>query len=54
MSNGEDWVFPAPIHEKPRANGNAASILAEIAEGGSDAFSGQEHDSIFYPKKPAA
>ena len=46
------------IHEKPRINGNAASILAEIAalplEGTSDAFSGREHDSILYPKKPAA
>jgi len=46
------------IHEKPRINGNAASILAEIAalplEGASDAFSGREHDSILYPKKPAA
>jgi predicted DNA-binding antitoxin AbrB/MazE fold protein len=42
------------IHEKPRTNGNAASILAEIAtlplEGASDAFSGREHDSILYPK----
>ncbi len=46
------------IHEKPRTNGNAASILAKIAalplEGVSDAFSGREHDSILYPKKPAA
>ena len=45
-------------HEKPRANGNAASILAEIAalplEGASDAFSGRAHDSVLYPKKPAA
>lgn len=44
--------------EKPRTNGNAASILAEIAalplEGASDAFSGREHDSILYPKKPVA
>ena len=41
------------IHEKLRTNGNAASILAEIAalplEGDSDAFSGREHDSILYP-----
>jgi predicted DNA-binding antitoxin AbrB/MazE fold protein len=46
------------MHEKPRTNGNAASILAEIAalplEGASDTFSGREHDSILYPKKPAA
>ena len=46
------------MHEKPRTNGNAAGILAEIAalplEGASDAFSGREHDSILYPKKPAA
>jgi predicted DNA-binding antitoxin AbrB/MazE fold protein len=46
------------IHEKLRTNGNAASILAEIAalplEGDSDAFSGREHDSILYPKKPAS
>ena len=45
-------------HEKPRVNGNAASILREIAalplEGVSDAFSGREHDSILYPKNPAA
>lgn len=45
-------------HDKPRANGNAAGILAEIAalplEGASDAFSGREHDSVLYPKKPAA
>jgi hypothetical protein len=45
------------MHKKPRTNGNAASILAEIAalplEGASDAFSGREHDSILYPKKPA-
>ena len=45
-------------HEKPRPNGNAAEILAEIAElpleGPSDSFSGREHDSILYPKKPIA
>ncbi len=45
-------------HEKPRANGNAASILAEIAalplEGASYTLSGREHDSVLYPKKPAA
>ena len=45
-------------HEKPRANGNAASVLAEIAalplEGASDAFSGREYDSVLYPKKPTA
>jgi predicted DNA-binding antitoxin AbrB/MazE fold protein len=45
-------------HEKPRENGNAASILTEIAalplEGVSDTFSGREHDSVLYPKKPAA
>jgi len=45
------------IQEKPRTNGNATSILAEIAalllEGASNAFSGREHDSILYPKKPA-
>jgi predicted DNA-binding antitoxin AbrB/MazE fold protein len=45
-------------HEKPRANGNATSILAEIAalplEGASDPFSGRDHDSILYPKTPAA
>ena len=45
-------------HEKPRINGNASSILAQIAalplEGASDSFSGREHDSILYPKIPAA
>jgi hypothetical protein len=45
-------------HEKHRANGNAASILAEIAalplEGAYDAFSGRDHDSVLYPKKPTA
>ena len=44
-------------HEKPRADGDAAGILAEIAalplEGASDSFSGREHDSVLYPKKPA-
>jgi len=44
-------------HEKPRVDGSAARILSEIAalplEGASDAFSGREHDSILYPKKPA-
>jgi predicted DNA-binding antitoxin AbrB/MazE fold protein len=43
-------------HEKPRRNGNAADILAEIAalplEGKSEPFSGREHDSILYPKHP--
>lgn len=42
-------------HEQPKANGNAAKILAEIAalplEGPSDDFSGREHDSILYPRK---
>jgi predicted DNA-binding antitoxin AbrB/MazE fold protein len=42
-------------HEEPKANGNAAEILAEIAalplEGSSDDFDGREHDSILYPKK---
>lgn len=46
------------IQKKPRTNEKAASTLAEIAalplEGVSDAFSGREHDSILYPKKPAA
>ncbi len=46
------------IHEKPRANGNAAGILAEIAalplEGATGSFGGREHDSILYPKKPGA
>lgn len=45
-------------HDKPRTNGNAARILAEIAalplEGASDDFSGREHDSILYPKNPAS
>jgi predicted DNA-binding antitoxin AbrB/MazE fold protein len=45
-------------HEKARTKGSAAGILAEIAalplEGVSDAFSGQDHDSILYPKNPAA
>jgi len=45
-------------HEKPRTNGNAASILAEIAAlplvGASDDFSGRDHDSILYPKTPAS
>ena len=42
-------------HEQPKANGNAAEILAEIAalplEDSSDTFAGREHDSILYPKK---
>ena len=42
-------------HEEPRANGNAAEILAEIAalplEGAIDDSAGCEHDSILYPKK---
>lgn len=42
-------------HEQPKANGNVAEILAEIAalplEGPDDASSGREHDSILYPKK---
>jgi predicted DNA-binding antitoxin AbrB/MazE fold protein len=42
-------------HEPPRANGNTAEMLAEIAalplEGSSDAFAGHEHDSILYPPK---
>ena len=42
-------------HEQPKANGNTAEIIAEIAslplESSSDAFSGREHDSILYPKK---
>ena len=46
------------IHENHRPNGNAAQFLAEIAalplEGASDSFSGREHDSILYPKKPIA
>ena len=45
-------------HEKPRTNGNSASILAEIAalplEGASDDFSVRDHDSILYPKTPAS
>ena len=42
-------------HEQPKANGNTAEIIAEIAalplEGSGDAFTGREHDSILYPKK---
>jgi len=42
-------------HEQPKANGNTAEIIAEIAalplEGSSDAFPGREHDLILYPKK---
>jgi predicted DNA-binding antitoxin AbrB/MazE fold protein len=42
-------------HEQPKANGNAAEILAEIAalplEVANDAFAGREHDSTLYPKK---
>lgn len=42
-------------HEEPKANGNAAEILAEIAalplEGATDDLAGREHDSILYPKK---
>lgn len=42
-------------HEQPKANGNAAQMLAEIAalpmETSSEEFSGREHDSILYPKK---
>lgn len=45
-------------HKKLRSNGNAAETLAEIAalplEGASDSFSGRQHDSIVYPKKPMA
>lgn len=45
-------------HEKPPTNGDSAEILSEIAamplEGASDSFSGREHDSILYPKKPSA
>lgn len=41
--------------EQPKANGNAAEILAEIAalplEGTDDVFAGREHDSTLYPKK---
>lgn len=43
--------------EAPKANGNASRVLAEIAalplEGTSDSFSGRDHDSVIYPKKPA-
>ena len=42
-------------HEQPKANGNAAEILAEISalplEGTNDDFAGREHDSILYPEK---
>ena len=42
-------------HDQPRANGNAAEMLAEIAalplEGPGDAFPGREHDSILYTKE---
>ena len=42
-------------HEHPKADGNAAKNLAEIAalplEGCSDDFPGSEHDSILYPRK---
>ena len=42
-------------HEQPKANGNTAEIIAEIAalplEGSTDAFPGREHDSILYSKK---
>lgn len=42
-------------HEQPKANGDTAEILAEIAalplESPSDEFSGREHDSILYPRK---
>ena len=42
-------------HEQPKANGNTAEILAEIAalpqEGANDDFGGREHDSILYPKE---
>ena len=45
--------------EKAGQNGAAAAnILAEIAalplEGGSDAFSGRDHDSLLYPENPKA
>jgi predicted DNA-binding antitoxin AbrB/MazE fold protein len=43
-------------HEKRRPNGNVAQILAKIAalplERASHSFSGREHDSVLYPKKP--
>lgn len=42
-------------HEQPRANGNAAEMLAEIAalplESPNDTFAGREHDSLLYPSK---
>lgn len=42
-------------HEQPKANGNTAEILAEIAtlplEGATDTFAGREHDSKLYPQK---
>lgn len=41
--------------EPSQANGNTAEVLAEIAalplEGSTDAFPGEEHDSVLYPKK---
>lgn len=43
--------------ESPKANGNAARVLAEIAalplESASDSFSARDHDSVLYPKNSA-
>lgn len=42
-------------HEQPKASGNAAEILAEIAalplEGPGDAAPNREHDSMLHPEK---
>jgi predicted DNA-binding antitoxin AbrB/MazE fold protein len=43
---------------QPHTGQSPAEILSKIAalplEGASDEFSGKDHDSILYPKKPAA
>jgi len=54
MQEGEQFYIIVVAHEEPRANGNAAEMLAEIAalplEGPNDSFTGREHDSILYPQ----
>jgi predicted DNA-binding antitoxin AbrB/MazE fold protein len=54
VPEGEHLHLIIVTRKETRPNGNAASLLAEIAalpiEGDSNAFSGRDHDSVLYPE----
>lgn len=54
LPEGEQLQLIVVTRKRGLANGNAATVLAEIAalplEGETSSFSGADHDSVLYPK----